>query len=226
MAENDKKGFSGLDDLVPKKKNRASAETKSTEDRKSTPKPVVKKPTREARRSQSYKYPKDDPYAFPSFDKITKNQWILIGFGILILWAMFSDDTPSNSSNYSSTNNTYSNYDASPTPDPVPNTNFHGYGAIYFDTESHVYGWALGHQNVYDAELSALDVCIKRGSIGTCDKAYSGEVQCLGIAKGYRQRAWAISRTKEGAETAAIKTCQEGGEVCEIPSEGSACSTW
>ena len=112
MAENDKKGFSGLDDLIPKKKTRASPDTKNTETAKPAPKVTQKKSIREARNTNRSKYPKDDPYALPSFDKITKNQWIVIGFVIFILWAIFSDDKPSSSSNYSSTNNTYSNYDA------------------------------------------------------------------------------------------------------------------
>jgi hypothetical protein len=230
MAENDKKGFSGLDDLVPKKKIRAPSETKNTEDRKSKPKAVVEKPTRDATRSRSYKYPKDDPYAFPSFDKITKNQWILIGFGVLILWAMFSDDKPSNSSNYSSNNSSYSQYDtpAEPTNPPASaNSNFHGYGAIYFDPQSDVFGWALGYQNVYEAEYAALDICHKRGAIGVCEKSYSGEAKCLAIANGLTKRAWALGETKAKAESLAIQTCREGvAETCIVPPEGSACAAW
>lgn len=230
MAENDKKGFSGLDDLIPKKKNRAATETKNTENPKSEPNTNPKKSTREVRRTYKSKYPKDDPYAFPSFDKITKNQWILIGFGILILWAMFSDDTSSNSPNYSSNNSSYSQYDTPaepPTPSASSNNNFHGYGAIYFDTQSDVFGWALGYQNVYEAELAALDICHQRGAIGVCEKSYSGEAKCFAIANGITKRAWALRGSKAEAESVAIQTCHEGaGEACKVPPEGSACSAW
>jgi hypothetical protein len=212
MAENDKKGFSGLGDLAPKKKKRERAEPKNNETPQTTPKQTSQ---------TKYSYPKDDPYALPSFSKITKNQWIVIGIGILILWVIFSDD---NSSNSSSSNNKYSQHDIAATPDPNTNNNFHGYGAVYFDTESQVFGWALGHQTAYEAESAALLKCIERGPVGTCEKGYSGRAQCISVATGDRDRAYAVNSTKEGAESAAITSCQEQGESCEIPPEGSACS--
>ena len=80
---------------------------------------------------------------------------------------------------------------------------------------------------MYEAELAALDICHKRGSIGVCEKSYSGEAKCLAIAHGITQRAWALRGTKEEAEAVAIKTCHEGsGEACTVPPEGSDCSSW
>jgi hypothetical protein len=42
MAENDKKGFSGLGELAPKKKNRVKVETESAEPQIQTPKQAEK----------------------------------------------------------------------------------------------------------------------------------------------------------------------------------------
>lgn len=231
MAENDKKGFSGLGELTPKKKNRVKAEIEAKEPQKPTPKQEEKKSTRESTqaRQTKYSYPKDDPYK-PSLPKLSKNEWIGIFVIFFVLWLLAGkDNKPSAVFDDPPPSNPYSQYDmpVDPINTPPASTAPSGYGAITMDPKSAVFGWAVGYQNDTEAKSVALDICIKRGADGPCDLAYSGPIKCLAIANGSTKRAWALGETKEDAERLAIETCYEGAlETCTVPDQGSVCSEW
>jgi len=106
------------------------------------------------------------------------------------------------------------------------NSNFHGYASIYFDTDTTVFGWALGHRTQQEANQAGYDICIKRGARGECKQMMGMAARCLAIAQSSKWRQTAYGPTKESAEKVAIDGCNKHGESCYIPNEGSACSSW
>jgi hypothetical protein len=227
MAENDKKGFSGLGELAPKKKNRVKVETESDEPQIRTPKQAEKKSTRESTQTQRTKhsYPKDNPYK-SSLPKLSKNEWIGIFVIFFVLWLLAGkDNKPSAVFDDPPASNPYSQYDVP--ADPIPEkTAASAFGSIYWDPESDVFAWAVGYKNEFEAKSAAAANCNKR-AVGVCELAYGGEVKCLAVAHGITKRAWALGETKEDAERNAIKTCYEGAlETCTVPNQGSVCTEW
>jgi hypothetical protein len=165
MAENDKKGFSGLGELAPKKKNRVKVETESDEPQIRTPKQAEKKSTRESTQTQRTKhsYPKDNPYK-SSLPKLSKNEWIGIFVIFFVLWVLAGkDNLPSTVFDDPPASNPYSQYDVPVDPiiTPEEKTAATGYGAIYWDPESDVFGWAVGYKTELEAKSAALDNCNK-----------------------------------------------------------------
>jgi hypothetical protein len=227
MAENDKKGFSGLGELTPKKKNRVKLEAESNEPQIQTPKQTEKK-TRELSQTQrrKYSYPKDDPYK-SILPKLSKNEWIGIFVIFFVLWLLAGkDNKQSTVFDDPPTSNPYSQYDVPDTPVPIPPVadNFHGYSAIYLDKNSYVFGWAVGFPSEEEAKTAAYDICKKRGAIGECDYKYSGKRRCVAIAKGALYQGWSAGDDLKETEDYAIKKCNEGPDACSIVDEGSRCS--
>jgi len=228
MAENDKKGFSGLGELAPKKKNRVKLETEVNKPHNPTPKQAEKKSTRESTqtRRKKYSYPKDDPYKF-SLPNLSKNEWIGIFVVFFVLWLLAGkNDKPSPIYNDPPANNPYSQYDVPDDPAPTPPVadNFHGYSAIYWDKNSNVFGWGIGFKTEQEAKDAARDICKKRGAIGECEYQYSGNRRCVAIATGFSYRTWSAGDDLKQTEDYALNKCNAAPDTCTIEDEGSRCS--
>jgi serine/threonine protein kinase len=101
---------------------------------------------------------------------------------------------------------------------PAPN----GYAALYLADEGFGFWWAVGWPSEKEAKAAAKKGC--RKFYGSCKQHISGASRCVATADGAISRGWALADSKTEAENLAIIQCQEEGDVCTIPPEGSGCA--